>query len=76
MPASAHQDSCGCATGAKFLAVGFVAAALWYGCYGRAFGLSLTGIAVRIFLWSLLAAGLGKSVGIALSALRRPRFDR
>lgn len=65
-------DSCGCAMGARFLAVGLAISSLWY---GRTSGLSIGAILLRIMLWSFLAACLGKIVGIILFSLRRHRVQ-
>jgi hypothetical protein len=70
------EDSCGCAMGARFLAVGMAASAIWYAWHWRDSGLSLGSVTLRVFLWSFLAAGAGKLVGIALYSWRhrRPRL--
>ncbi len=57
-------DSCGCAMGARFLAVALVVASAWYAWYWHSFMLSIWAIVLRVLGWSLLASIVGKIVGI------------
>jgi hypothetical protein len=59
-----HDDSCGCATGARFLAVTLVLSTACYAWLWVAFQLSIWAALLRILGWSFLGALLGKTVGI------------
>ena len=67
---SRWDDNCGCAMGARFLAVALLVSALWYLLHWNARDLSFKTVLARIFLWSFLAAGLGKILGLLLSRMR------
>lgn len=67
------SDSCGCAMGARFLAVGLIASIAWYGWHWLAHGLTIWAFAVRVLLWSFVAACAGKLAGLALYSWRRRR---
>lgn len=57
-------DSCGCAMGARFLAVALVVASAWYAWHWHSFMLSIWAIALRVLGWSVLASIVGKIAGI------------
>ena len=57
-------DSCGCAMGARFMAVGLLSSAAWYVWQWQSAGLSLWSISWRIMLISFAAAAAGKIVGM------------
>jgi hypothetical protein len=67
-------DSCGCSMGARFLTVGLIASIAWYGWHWLAHGLTIWAFAVRVLLWSFVAACAGKVVGIALYSWRHRRL--
>ena len=75
-PRPFEGDSCGCGMGARFLTVGLIASIAWYAWQWRADGLTILAFSLRVLLWSLIAAGAGKLVGIALYSWRhrRPRL--
>jgi hypothetical protein len=64
-------DSCGCAMGARFLAVALVFASAWYAWHWHSSVLSVWAILLRALLWSSLAAVAGKIVGILVFRARR-----
>lgn len=57
-------DSCGCAMGARFLAVGLVASILWYVWHFPSSNLSFWAVLLRVLVWSFVAASAGKIVGL------------
>lgn len=64
-------DSCGCAMGALFLGVTLVASSGWFGWRWHEYHeYSLAHAGVRILIFSLAGAVLGKLVGIAVYRLR------
>jgi fatty acid desaturase len=65
-----HADSCGCVTGARFLAVTLVLSAACYTWLWAASGLSIRAALLYILVWSFLGALLGKTVGIVNYRLR------
>jgi hypothetical protein len=56
--------------GAWFVAVALVASVLWYGWHWRFMSLSAGAVALRIFVWSVLAGFAGKLVGVLLDRIR------
>lgn len=64
-------DSCGCAMGARFLAVAFAGSTAWYLSQWHAY--SFGGICGRVLLVSFAAAVLGKIVGIVWFRLKHSR---
>lgn len=65
-PLRVSSGSCGCAMGARFLAAALVISIPWYLWQWHASALSTKAALVRIVLWSFLAAGSGKLLGIAI----------
>jgi hypothetical protein len=57
-------DSCGCRTGAAFLAAALLVSGLWYAWAWHAATLSAGAAVLRVFLWAFCAAMVGKIVGI------------
>jgi len=57
-------DACGCATSARFLAVGLVLSAVWYGWQWVSYSLSFRAVVLRVGLCSFGAATIGKIVGM------------
>jgi hypothetical protein len=70
---STALDSCGCALGARFLAIALVVAIGWYAWQWRASALSLWQMALRVFIWAFVAATAGKGIGILLFKRRARR---
>jgi hypothetical protein len=68
-------DSCGCAMGARFLAVALIVSGAWYAWQGHASMLSTGAIALRILGWSFLAALVGKVVGILVFRAQRRKLS-
>jgi hypothetical protein len=69
-------DSCGCAMGAWFVAVALVTSVLWYAWHWRLMSLSAGAVALRIFIWSVLAGFAGKVVGVLLYRhIKQPLAD-
>jgi len=64
-------DSCGCAMGARFLAVALVFSSAWYAWQWHSSMLSIWAIMLRVMGWSFLAAMAGKVVGILVFRARR-----
>lgn len=64
------KDTCGCAMGARFLAAALLISTVWYVWPWESSHLSVGAVLVRVSLWSLLAAGTGKIVGIVASRKR------
>jgi hypothetical protein len=64
-------DSCGCAMGARFLAVALVFSSAWYAWQWHFSMLSIWAILLRVMGWSFLAAMAGKVVGILVIRARR-----
>jgi hypothetical protein len=60
-------DRCGCAMGAKFLAVALVAATAWYAWHWRQSGLTLGSAALRVLAFAFCACVVGKVVGLLLA---------
>lgn len=56
--------------GARFLTAALLLSTAWYVWRWQAAGLSVEAAVARISVWSFLAAGVGKFVGIALSRKR------
>jgi len=50
--------------GARFLEVALVAAIAWYAWHWRTSPLSVWAMALRILIWSFVAAIVGKAIGI------------
>jgi len=71
-----HADSCGCVTGARFLAVTLVLSTVCYGWLWTASGLSIWSALLHILAWSFLGALLGKTVGIVNYRLRHRDTNR
>ena len=59
-----HADSCGCVTGARFLAVALFLSTACYTWLWAASVLSFWAALLHILVWSFLGALLGKTVGI------------
>lgn len=70
-PWRAAGDRCGCAMGARFLAVVLPVSVLWYGWRWHAGAMSLSRMALWITIWSLLGSAVGKLVGLTLYLTRR-----
>jgi len=66
-------DSCGCAMGAKFMAPGLIAGAIWYGWQFHIGEISLGGAAVRVFAVTFVAMSVGKILGILWHRRRERR---
>jgi hypothetical protein len=64
-------DSCGCAMGARFLALALIVSSAWYAWHGHMSMLSIWAIFLRILAWSFVAAMAGKVVGILFFRARR-----
>lgn len=62
-----QEDHCGCAMGARFLAVTLVGSLIWYAWHWQTFGQSVGGALLHIFVLSFVAATGGKIVGLVLS---------
>ena len=60
-----NGDRCGCAMGAKFLAVGLIASLAWYGWQWHAQMVAAKAVCWRVVLVSFAAAVAGKFIGIA-----------
>ena len=71
-----YADSCGCVTGARFLAVTLVLSTACYGWLWTTSGLSIWSALLRILVWSFLGALLGKTVGIVNYRLRHRDTSR
>ena len=67
-------DSCGCAMGARFLAFALVSSIAWYAWHWHSSMLSIWGILLRVLIWALIAACVGKIVGIVEFRLRSRRW--
>src|SRR6266480_2244869 len=59
-------DSCGCAMGARFLALALVFSIMWYALHWHSSMLSIWAILLRVLVCSFLAAATGKIVGILI----------
>ncbi len=57
-------DSCGCAMGAKFMAVAFLVAAALYAWQFQSGETSLGGAVMRVLAVTFIATGVGKTFGI------------
>jgi hypothetical protein len=57
-------DSCGCAMGAKFMAVSLLASSAWCGWQLYAGGISIGGAIVGVLAVTFVATGVGKTFGI------------
>jgi hypothetical protein len=66
-------ESCGCAMGAKFLAVALVFSTVWYVWRRHSLTLSAGGIVWRIVAWTFAAAMVGKATGIFLYWMKSRR---
>lgn len=66
-------DSCGCAMGARFLAVALILSTAWYAWHWNASALSIWSVLLRVLIWSVVAAFVGKIVGILSFRRRRSR---
>jgi len=64
-------DSCGCAMGARFMAVALVFSSAWYAWQWHSSMLSIWAILLRVTGWLFLAAMAGKVVGILVFRARR-----
>jgi hypothetical protein len=71
-----HADSCGCVTGARFLAVTLVLSTACYAWLWAAAELSIWAALLHILVLSLLGALLGKTVGILNYRLRHRAASR
>lgn len=67
--ARSSPDICGCAMGARFLAVALIGSMAWYGWHWRSSGLSVGGGLLRVMIVSFIAATAGKIVGIIQARL-------
>jgi hypothetical protein len=67
------DDHCGCAMGAVFMVAGLLVASVYYGWEFRANGLPFSSAAIRVFVATLVAASVGKVVGISRNRWRRTR---
>lgn len=63
-------DRCGCAMGARFLAVMLIASSVWYGWHWQETLLSPWATAAHMVVFALIASGIGKLVGILLYKYR------
>jgi hypothetical protein len=61
---SGSGDSCGCALSAKVMMAALVASGVYNGWRFGADQVSLRGLALRVFLVTLVASGVGKVIGI------------
>jgi hypothetical protein len=59
-------DHCGCAMGAKFMAVGMLLASVYYGRLCCDSELSVWVMLLKVFVSALIATGAGKMLGILL----------
>jgi hypothetical protein len=76
MPGKVKVDSCGCAMGARFMAVALGVSSLYYGWLFLQHQLSGLALVLRIFLITFLAAGAGKVIGILWYRFKRaPRVS-
>jgi hypothetical protein len=66
-------DSCGCAMGSRFLAIALVLASAWYVCHWGSWPLSVWAILLRVMAWGVLAAVVGKIVGMLTFKFQRIR---
>ena len=57
-------DSCGCGTGAAFLAAALLVSGLWYAWAWYTATISAGAAVLRVFLWAFSAAIVGKIVGM------------
>jgi hypothetical protein len=64
--AGGHLDRCGCAMGARFMTVGLLVSAAFYGWPWRSPGLAVLSITWRVLAVTFIAAIAGKIVGILL----------
>lgn len=58
------RDRCGCAMGAKFMAVGLLIALSYYGKQYIDNELSVLSLLLKVFIIAFFAAGMGKIFGI------------
>jgi hypothetical protein len=65
-----YRNECGCSLGAKCMAVGFGAMVAWLWISNGLFTMRFAWRLPLAFLFALLCAGLGKSIGIALARRR------
>jgi len=65
------EDSCGCKMGATFVIAALLVSSVYFGWQYHAHGLSLSSVALRVFIVTVLAGGAGKLIGIGLFSLRR-----
>ena len=63
---AAGQTACGCAMGARFLAVALVLSLLWYGWQWVHASLPIATVALRVLAISFGATAVGKLLGMAL----------
>lgn len=68
-------DSCGCAMASIFLGIGLSLAVAWYALDWGASGLSFAAMLLRIFLFAVVTAVIGKAVGIGLFSLRSKKKE-
>jgi hypothetical protein len=71
-----NSDSCGCVTGARFLAVTLALSTACYTWLWAAAELSIWAALLHILVWSFLGALLGKIVGIVNYRLRHRATSR
>jgi len=69
-----QEDQCGCAMGARFLAVTLVGSLIWYAWHWQTFGQSVGGAVLHVFGLSFVAATVGKLVGLVLSRYASRRY--
>ena len=67
----AKDDSCGCAIGARVMAIAFLASAGFYAWEYHKGNIGLGALFLRILLVTFLGAGLGKLIGIAFYHLKK-----
>jgi hypothetical protein len=69
-------DSCGCALSAKFMVAGLTASAAYFGWQFGTDAISLPGVALRVALATVVAAGIGKALGILRYQWRSKALSR
>ena len=60
------EDSCGCKMGATFVIAALLVSLVYFGWQHHAQALSLSSVALRVFIVTVLAGGVGKLIGIGL----------
>jgi hypothetical protein len=66
-----RSDSCGCAMGARFMGVGFLASAVFYGWRFYENETSFSTLIIRTLIITFISAGLGKLTGISIHHLKK-----